>query len=144
MPQAGWRSQYVCGRGAPALVDLMGGELDLVCADLQPVIAAHQRDEYRVLGVMGTERSPVLPNVPVFSEVGLPQVVSTNWYASSPSQVEVAPRLSGTKHSFLGCPQPVARAKDPSSVFVAPSGQIIGPRSAQAPRCGANLMPCPA
>jgi len=66
---------------APALVDLIGGQVELAFADLQPVVAGHKNGEYRVLGVMGEERSPQLPDVPTFKEHGHPEVVSINWYA---------------------------------------------------------------
>ncbi len=65
---------------APALVDLLGGQIDLAIGDLGLIIQSYRRGDVRVVGVMGAERAPQLPDVPTFAEAGLGEVVSTNWY----------------------------------------------------------------
>lgn len=67
--------------GAPAMTDLAGGVVDLALADLtlvQPLLASGR---VRVLAIASSERSPMLPNVPTTTEVGLPNVKLDTWYA---------------------------------------------------------------
>ena len=49
---------------------LMGGHVDVLGANVSEVFQNHQNKEMRVLGVMGAKRSPFLPDVPTFKEVG--------------------------------------------------------------------------
>jgi tripartite-type tricarboxylate transporter receptor subunit TctC len=65
---------------APALVDLMGGTVDLVNADV-PVLRPYIRDG-RIKGVVvfDTKRSPQLPDIPTAAEAGMPALQMTNWY----------------------------------------------------------------
>ena len=62
---------------APALVDLMGGTVDLVNADV-PVLRPYGRIKGVV--VFDTKRSPQLPDIPTAAEAGMPALQMTNWY----------------------------------------------------------------
>ncbi len=65
---------------APALVDLMGGTVDLVNADV-PVLRPYVKDgRLKGLVVFDTKRSPQLPDVPTAVEAGFPSLQMTNWY----------------------------------------------------------------
>lgn len=61
---------HVPFRGTPT-VDLIAGTVD--CAFLSPAVAAPQivAGQLRALGISGTMRSPLLPDVPTFAEAGL-------------------------------------------------------------------------
>ena len=54
--------------GAPALVDLIGGQIDLVFSPLPEVIPYIQAGRVRPLAVSGAKRSPALPDVPALGE----------------------------------------------------------------------------
>ena len=77
---------------APALVDLMGGTVDLVNADV-PVLRPYIKDgRLKGLAVFDTKRSPQLPDVPTSAEAGFPTLQMTNWYgvllpAGTPSDI---------------------------------------------------------
>ena len=84
---------HVPYRGAaPALVDLMGGSVDFVNADV-PVLRPFIKDgRLKGLVIFDTKRSPQLPDVPTAVEVGMPSLQMTNWYgvlvpASTPADV---------------------------------------------------------
>ncbi|MBU2054233.1 MAG: tripartite tricarboxylate transporter substrate binding protein [Proteobacteria bacterium] len=49
---------------------LLGGHVDLLGANVSEVFQNHQNKELRVLGVMSSKRSPFLPDVPTFKELG--------------------------------------------------------------------------
>jgi tripartite-type tricarboxylate transporter receptor subunit TctC len=78
---AGMQIQHVPYKGsAPALTDVLARQIEMTfvsTAFIQPFI----RDgRVRPLGLTGTERAPVLPDVPTFKELGYPDVVMTGIY----------------------------------------------------------------
>lgn len=58
--------------GAPALVDLIGGQIDLVFSPLPESIPYIQARRVRALGVTGATRSANLPDLPTIAESGVP------------------------------------------------------------------------
>lgn len=58
--------------GAPALVDLIGGQIDLVFSPLPEAIPYIQAGRLRAIGVTGAKRSVNLPQLPTIAESGLP------------------------------------------------------------------------
>ncbi len=69
--------------GAPALVDLLGGQID---ATFQPVPEAmpHLKSgRVRVLGVTAAKRSASLPDVPTLAEAGLPGYSYSSWMGAA-------------------------------------------------------------
>jgi tripartite-type tricarboxylate transporter receptor subunit TctC len=78
---AGLKITHVPYRGAaPALGDLMGGQIDMVNADFPVLLPLIQAGKVKALALFGTERSPLLPDVPTTAELGLPDVIMENWY----------------------------------------------------------------
>src|SRR6202158_591958 len=66
---AGIDLQHVPYRGsAPALIDLIGGQLQVMFDPLQSVLSNVQAGRVRAIAVSSKERSPVLPNVPTIAE----------------------------------------------------------------------------
>lgn len=49
---------------------LLGGHVGVLGANVSEVFQSHQNKELRVLGVMSGKRSPFLPDVPTFKELG--------------------------------------------------------------------------
>jgi tripartite-type tricarboxylate transporter receptor subunit TctC len=66
---------------APALVDLMGGQVDIFFDNLGSSLAQHRGGKLRILAVADSHRSPVLKEVPTFAELGLPAMSSVTWFA---------------------------------------------------------------
>ncbi len=78
---AGVKITHVPYRGAaPALNDLLGGHVDMVNADLPVLLPLVQAGSVKPLALFAAERSPLLPDVPTTTELGLPSVVIENWY----------------------------------------------------------------
>ncbi len=78
---AGLKVAHVPYRGAaPALSDLMGGQIDMLNADFPVLLPLVNAGKVKALALYGTERSPLLPDVPTTAELGLPDVVMENWY----------------------------------------------------------------
>ncbi|QET06783.1 tripartite tricarboxylate transporter substrate binding protein [Cupriavidus pauculus] len=56
---------------APALVDLLGGQIDMVVDQLTSSAPHIQSGALRAIAVMSRDRDPALPNVPTLREAGL-------------------------------------------------------------------------
>jgi tripartite-type tricarboxylate transporter receptor subunit TctC len=65
---------------ANALSDLLGGQTQLMFADMPLVLSQIQAGKLRALAVADESRSPVLPELPTVSEAGVPGYKSFAWY----------------------------------------------------------------
>jgi tripartite-type tricarboxylate transporter receptor subunit TctC len=65
---------------APALTDLMGGQVDVALIDVPVVLPFIQAGKLRAIAVTSAKRIPVLKDVPTTAELGLPKVEVYNWY----------------------------------------------------------------
>lgn len=67
--------------GAPAYQDLLGGHIKVVMSGLYTVQAAIKAGTVVPIAIASAKRDPAFPNIPTFSELGYPQVVSDEWWA---------------------------------------------------------------
>lgn len=65
--------------GAPAITDLLGGQVDLFFAGIPPALPHIIAGKLRPLAVTTLKRSPLLPQVPTISESGFPGFNIENW-----------------------------------------------------------------
>jgi len=65
---------------APALVDLIGGQVDLFFDNLSSSAQYHQSNRLRILAVADAQRSRALPQVPTFAEAGLPAMNAVTFF----------------------------------------------------------------
>ena len=78
---AGFKYVHVPYRGAaPALTDLLGGQVQAVFLDAPALMAQITTGKVRPLGIASTRRNPMLPDVPTLAEQGYPDTTSDNWY----------------------------------------------------------------
>jgi tripartite-type tricarboxylate transporter receptor subunit TctC len=79
--ETGIDALHVPYRGAaPAVNDLLGGQVDLMFGD-GPVVLPHIASKRLLAIVAATDkRLPALPDVPTSAEAGFPSVRSENWY----------------------------------------------------------------
>ncbi len=79
---AGVKFLHVPYRGAaPALTDLLGGQVQVVALDIPVVISQIQAGNLVPIGIAGDKRDAVLPNVPTLAEQGYANTDASNWYA---------------------------------------------------------------
>ncbi|MCK9508737.1 MAG: tripartite tricarboxylate transporter substrate binding protein [Pigmentiphaga sp.] len=69
--------------GAPALVDLMGGVVDMAFTGINQALPQLASGKLKVLAVTGTKRSPQLPDVPTMGELGYSGFEYDTWVALS-------------------------------------------------------------
>jgi tripartite-type tricarboxylate transporter receptor subunit TctC len=65
---------------APALPDLLSGQVPIMFADLPLVLAHIQSGKLRALAVAGRKRNPALPNTPTVAEAAVPGYYALAWY----------------------------------------------------------------
>jgi tripartite-type tricarboxylate transporter receptor subunit TctC len=78
--------------GAPALTDLVGGEIDLLFEPIPGTIPYVRAGRLRALAVTTRERSDTFPDVPAMREAGLPDYEYRGWIglvapAGTPSEI---------------------------------------------------------
>jgi tripartite-type tricarboxylate transporter receptor subunit TctC len=79
--QAGIQMVHVPYKGtAPALQDLLGGQVDMTFGTPPPFMPYIQSGKIRALAVTGKTRLPSLPNVPTAAEAGLPKLDASSWF----------------------------------------------------------------
>jgi tripartite-type tricarboxylate transporter receptor subunit TctC len=78
---AGIDLQHVPYKGsAPAIIDLIGGQIQIMFDPLQSVLANVQGGKIRALAVSSKTRSPVAPDVPTIAESGYAGFETTAWW----------------------------------------------------------------
>ena len=66
--------------GAPAMTDLLGGRISFMLNNPVEVLAQVKSGNLRALAVANAKRIPMLPDVPTFSEAGLPGYTASVWW----------------------------------------------------------------
>ena len=97
---------------APAVNDLVGGQVSMMFAPLQTALPFIKSGKLRALGIASQKRSPLLPDLPTIAEQGVAKFEAVSWYAlmvpaGTPS--DVVDRLSAATVRFLASPE--TRAK---------------------------------
>ncbi len=78
---AGIKMVHVPYRGAqPALTDVMAGNVDLFFDTPTTSVPLYRNKMIKILAVADIKRTPALPEVPTFSEAGLPGFRSITWF----------------------------------------------------------------
>ena len=78
---AGIDIQHVPYKGsAPAITDLMGGQIQIMSDPLQSVLSNVQAGKLRAVAISSKQRSSVLPNVPTIAESGYDGFETTAWW----------------------------------------------------------------
>jgi len=79
---AGIKLNHIGYKGtAPALTDLLGGQLGAFMGTVSDVAAQHKAGKMRVLATSGARRAKDLPDVPTFRELGY-AIEGAGWYAA--------------------------------------------------------------
>ncbi|HEX2352891.1 MAG TPA: tripartite tricarboxylate transporter substrate binding protein [Xanthobacteraceae bacterium] len=80
--QAGIKMVHVAYRGeAPAINDLLGGQLHLIFANLSAVIGNVKAGSLRALAVTSAQRAATAPEIPTVAEAALPGFDAATWFA---------------------------------------------------------------
>ena len=109
---AGVRMTHVAYRGgAPAVSDLLGGQVQVIFAPLVEVIQQVRADKLKALGITTAKRSPLLPDVPTILE-SLPGYEVALWnglLAPAKTPPAIIGRLNNESSKVLAQPDVKAR-----------------------------------
>lgn len=101
--------------GAPAMGDLLGGQIDMLFESLGTAHPQLKSGKVRALAVTGTSRSASLPDVPTVAEAGVPGYSSVPWYTisvPSATPAAVVAKLNAEINAVLKAPDLVQRWDD--------------------------------
>lgn len=103
---------------APAIQDMLGGNIDAMIAGASAAIPHLQGGKVKVLAIAGTKRAKTLPNVPTFAESGYPNVVA-NLYLALAAPAGTPPAIA---NKITADVQKVLKSKEFLDRFVDPYG----------------------
>lgn len=110
---AGVRVKQIPYKGSgPALVDLIGGQVDVMFDNMSSSLPHVQSGKLRALAITGPARDKRLPGVPTIAEAGVPGYSGTSWFTVAaprgmpPALVE---RLNKDVQRAMATPEAVAQ-----------------------------------
>jgi tripartite-type tricarboxylate transporter receptor subunit TctC len=108
MSLTGTKMVHVPYKGtAPALNDLMAGQVDFIFMELSSAVRLHQGGNARILAIATDKRLDSLSDIPTMIEAGVPNFVSDTWNALSAPPKTPAPivgKLNQAVNDIIGAP----------------------------------------
>ena len=93
---------------APAVVAVMAGDTSLAIADIASIQPLLKSGRFKVIGVMGKERSALAPDMPTLAESGVPGYDAAGWFgilAPAGTPPAVLTRLNAEITAVLRLPE---------------------------------------
>src|SRR5580704_1579978 len=127
--KTGAHFQYVPYRGAaPALQDLIGGQIDLSCLEASATLPSVEGGKVKAYAVLSEQRWPKSPNTPTMIEAGVPGLSISFWHglwAPKGTPKNIVDRLDKAAQTALADPAVRQRLEA--------LGQVIFPADQQNP-----------
>jgi tripartite-type tricarboxylate transporter receptor subunit TctC len=127
MQHTGTRFAVVPYRGgAPAMQDIIAGQMDLMCAEASQTLAYVRGGQMKAFAVMAKDRWPALPDVPTTDEIGAPGMYISFWHGlwvPKGTPDEVIARLDKAVNESLADPAVRKRLTDLGAVISPPEQQ---------------------
>ena len=105
-----WRSPY---RGAqPALTDIIAGNVDMFFDTLATSVPLHRAGKLKILAVADLQRAKAAPELPTFTEAGVPGFRSITWFglvAPPGTPAALAQRINRDAVEMLRSPEVAER-----------------------------------
>lgn len=114
--------------GAPAMVDLMSGNVQLVFSTLSTAAGAIEAGRVRPLAVAGSKRFEGLPELPTMSEAGLKGFEVNNWYglfAPAGTAKDIIARVSAEAAKALAAPDVKKRLMDAGIIATSSTPEVF-------------------
>jgi tripartite-type tricarboxylate transporter receptor subunit TctC len=116
----GFKPTVVAYRGsAPAIVDLLGGQIDLLWDQVTNAITQVQAGSLHGIAVTSPQRLEQLKDVPTTAELGMPEMSYTMWhglYVAKGTPKETVAALNAALRKAVSDPAVVAKLKDLGTV----------------------------
>jgi tripartite-type tricarboxylate transporter receptor subunit TctC len=118
--------------GAPALYALLGGHVDILAGPVAEVVPQVQQGTARVLAVTGAKRAAALPDAPMLSEVGFPDLAIHGWIgllAPAKTPTEVCAKLNAAVNAVVVKPHVDQRLRtlgyEPATIALADAPEFL-------------------
>lgn len=104
-----------------ALNDAVAGQVDAITDNLPSALTHIQAGRLRALAVLSDKRSPTLPDVPTYGELGFPQMGNGGWFgivAPAGTPAPVVRRLNQAIHAAMKQPDFVKKMEDAGATLI--------------------------
>src|SRR5690606_1313813 len=112
---------------APALTDLMGGQVQLAFLNLSASLQYVKNARLKALAYGADKRSPLLPDVPTMQEAGVPDAQVATWYSLAAPHGTPAPVIDKLNKALLT----INRKSDYQAFLRSVDGEILSLTPAQ-------------
>jgi tripartite-type tricarboxylate transporter receptor subunit TctC len=113
MSLTGTKMVHVPYKGtAPALNDLIAGQVDFIFMELSSAVRLHQGGNARILAIATNKRLESLPDIPTMIDAGVPNFTSDTWNALSAPPKTPAPiinKLNQAVNEIIAAPETKAQ-----------------------------------
>lgn len=104
-----------------AMTDAMSGQVTAITDNLPSALPNIQAGKLRALAVLSDKRSPALPDVPTYGELGFPQMGNGGWFgvvAPAGTPPEVVARLNAALHKAMKHPEFVKKMEESGATLI--------------------------
>lgn len=141
----GTQLTYVPYKANPqAIIDLVGGQIDLMIVDLTTSLPQVKAGKLKALGVSSPRRSPLVPDLPTIAEAGLPGYEISYWnavYAPAGTPAPVVQRINELMQKALTT-EPVRRFIEQNGMepFTSTPAELASFQAAEFKRWGSVIQ----
>ena len=118
-----------------AMNDALAGQVDAITDNLPSALPHIKAGKLRALAVLAEKRSPALPDVPTYAELGFPQMGGGGWFgvvAPAGTPAPVVARLNAAIHKAMANPEFVRRMQESGATLIPGTPQDFAAQIQQA------------
>lgn len=119
----------------PAMNDALGGQVDAITDNLPSALASIKAGKLRALAVLSEQRSPALPEVPTYGELGFPQMGGGGWFgivAPAGTPPDIVARLNQAFHKAMKNPDFIRKIEESGATLIPGTPAAFGQQIQQA------------
>jgi tripartite-type tricarboxylate transporter receptor subunit TctC len=118
-----------------AMNDALGGQVDAITDNLPSALTHIKSGKLRALAVLGEKRSPQLPDVPTYAELGFPAMGGGGWFgvvAPAGTPQPIVARLNAAIHKAMKNPEFIRKMDESGATLIPTTPQEFGKQIEQA------------